>query len=124
MSGDCADLTDGGCGAVDRLATGAHGGKWRNLVNTTRAESPYSRLVVAARSGFRPSSRSRMRIAVGTLLSLIGVGIVLLVFSTADRAGRRSAGGSRSAGRFPNRRRRRAIDRTLGRSIAGGREDR
>jgi hypothetical protein len=38
-----------------------------------------------ARAGFRPSSRSRARIAIGTLLSLVAVGVVLLVFSTADR---------------------------------------
>ena len=38
-----------------------------------------------ARHGFRPSSRSRVRIAVGTLLSLVAVGVVLLVFSTADK---------------------------------------
>jgi SAF domain-containing protein len=37
------------------------------------------------RAGFRPSSRSRVRIAIGTLLSLISVGVVLLVFSTADK---------------------------------------
>ena len=37
------------------------------------------------RSGFRPSSRSRVRIAVGTLLSLVAVGVILLVFSTADK---------------------------------------
>ncbi len=37
------------------------------------------------RTGFRPSSRSRARIAIGTLLSLIAVGVVLLVFSTADK---------------------------------------
>lgn len=39
----------------------------------------------STRSGFRPSSRSRARIAVGSLLSLVAVGVVLLVFSTADR---------------------------------------
>ena len=53
-------------------------------MNTTRAEA-FQPTVVAARSGFRPSARSRMRIAIGTLLSLTAVGIVLLVFSTADR---------------------------------------
>lgn len=53
-------------------------------MNTTRAE-PLQTTVVAPRSGFRPSSRSRMRIAIGTLLSLTAVGVVLLVFSTADR---------------------------------------
>ena len=37
------------------------------------------------RSGFRPSSRSRARIAIGTVLSLTAVGVVLLVFSTADK---------------------------------------
>lgn len=53
-------------------------------MNTTRAEALQPNLV-APRSGFRPSSRSRMRIAIGTLLSLTAVGVVLLVFSTADR---------------------------------------
>jgi hypothetical protein len=53
-------------------------------VNTTRAEA-LQPTVVAARSGFRPSSRSRLRIAIGTLLSLTAVGVVLVVFSTADR---------------------------------------
>lgn len=53
-------------------------------MNTTRAEALRPTLV-APRSGFRPSSRSRMRIAIGTLLSLTAVGVVLLVFSTADR---------------------------------------
>jgi hypothetical protein len=53
-------------------------------VNTTRAEA-LRPAIAATRIGFRPSSRSRMRIAVGTLLSLIAVGVVLLVFSTADR---------------------------------------
>ncbi len=37
------------------------------------------------RAGFRPSSRSRARIATGTLLSLIAVGVVLFVFSTTDK---------------------------------------
>lgn len=53
-------------------------------VNTTRAEALQPTLV-APRSGFRPASRSRMRIAIGTLLSLTAVGVVLLVFSTTDR---------------------------------------
>lgn len=42
-------------------------------------------MTVSARAGFRPSSRSRVRIAVGTLLAMVAVGVVLLVFSTADR---------------------------------------
>jgi SAF domain len=42
-------------------------------------------MAVSARAGFRPSSRSRVRIAVGTLLAMVAVGVVLLVFSTADR---------------------------------------
>lgn len=53
-------------------------------VNTTRAEA-LRPLLGSTRSGFRPSSRSRVRIAVGTLLSLVAIGVVLLVFSTADR---------------------------------------
>jgi SAF domain len=40
---------------------------------------------VPSKPGFRPSSRSRVRIAVGTLLALIAVGVVLLVFATADK---------------------------------------
>lgn len=39
----------------------------------------------STRAGFRPSSRSRARIAIGALLSVVAVGAVLLVFSTADR---------------------------------------
>ncbi|HEX3088730.1 MAG TPA: SAF domain-containing protein [Ilumatobacteraceae bacterium] len=42
-------------------------------------------MAASSRSGFRPSSRSRVRITVGTLLSIVAVGVVLLVFSTADR---------------------------------------
>ena len=42
-------------------------------------------LAGSSRAGFRPSSRSRVRIAVGGLLSIVAVGVVLLVFSTADR---------------------------------------
>ena len=53
-------------------------------MNATRADALRTS-VVAPRAGFRPSSRSRMRIAIGTLLSLTAVGVVLLVFSTADR---------------------------------------
>ena len=37
------------------------------------------------RSGFRPSSRSRVRLAAGTLLALVAVGVVLFVFSTTDK---------------------------------------
>ena len=53
-------------------------------VNTTRAEA-FRPVAVAPRHSFRTSSRSRVRIAVGTLLSLTAIGVVLLVFSTADR---------------------------------------
>ena len=53
-------------------------------VNTTRAEA-LGPVVLAPRSSFRPSSRSRVRIAVGTLLSLVAIGVVLLVFSAADQ---------------------------------------
>ncbi|MEP7046178.1 MAG: SAF domain-containing protein [Ilumatobacteraceae bacterium] len=53
-------------------------------MNTTRAEALQPTLG-GSRTGFRPSSRSRIRIAIGTLLSLTAVGVVLLVFSTADR---------------------------------------
>jgi hypothetical protein len=53
-------------------------------VNTTRAEA-LRPVVVTPRTSFRPSSRSRVRIAIGTLLSLVAIGVVLLVFSTADR---------------------------------------
>ncbi|MEO8265581.1 MAG: SAF domain-containing protein [Ilumatobacteraceae bacterium] len=42
-------------------------------------------MAASTRPGFRPSSRSRARIAVGTLLSLVSAGAVLLVFSTADK---------------------------------------
>ena len=39
----------------------------------------------APRRAFRPSSRSRVRIAVGVLLSIIAISVTLLIFSTADR---------------------------------------
>lgn len=39
----------------------------------------------AQRGNFRPSSRSRARIALGVLLSLTAIGVILLVFATADR---------------------------------------
>jgi len=53
-------------------------------VNTTRVES--SNIVAGASpGGFRPSSRSRLRIAVGAILSMIAVGVVLLVFASADK---------------------------------------
>ena len=42
-------------------------------------------MAASTRPGFRPSSRSRARIAIGTVLSLVAVGAVLLVFSTADK---------------------------------------
>ena len=42
-------------------------------------------MAASTRPGFRPLSRSRARIAVGTVLLLVAVGAVLLVFSTADR---------------------------------------
>ena len=35
--------------------------------------------------GFRPSSRSRLRIAVGALLAVVAVGVMLLIFATADK---------------------------------------
>jgi SAF domain len=41
--------------------------------------------VSAPRGGFRPSARSRVRIAVGVLLSLAAIGVILMVFATADR---------------------------------------
>ena len=53
-------------------------------VNPTRPVAPTAATGLP-RSGFRPSSRSRVRIAIGTLLSLVAVGVVLLVFSTADK---------------------------------------
>ncbi len=53
-------------------------------MNATRADALRTSFA-APRTGFRPSSRSRMRIVIGTLLSLSAVGAVLLVFSTADR---------------------------------------
>ena len=56
------------------------------------AESVYSARTAGTRAstgmprtGFRPSSRSRLRVAIGTLLSLVAVGVVLLVFSTVDK---------------------------------------
>lgn len=42
-------------------------------------------MAASTRPGFRPSSRSRARIVVGTVLLLVAVGAVLLVFSTADK---------------------------------------
>lgn len=35
--------------------------------------------------GFRPSSRSRIRILAGTLLSLFAIGAILMIFSTANK---------------------------------------
>lgn len=35
--------------------------------------------------GFRPSSRSRLRIAAGVLLAVVAVGVMLLIFATADK---------------------------------------
>ena len=83
MSGDWVDLTDGGCGAVDRLRR-VHMAESGGICEYNACRG-FTANVVASRNGFRPSSRSRMRIAIGTLLSLTAVGIVLLVFSTADR---------------------------------------
>ena len=54
------------------------------IVNTTRAEA-FRPMAASTRAGFRPSSRSRARIAVGTVLALVAVGVVLLVFSTVDK---------------------------------------
>ena len=42
-------------------------------------------MAASTRPGFRPSSRSRARIAVGTVLLLVAVGAVLLVYATADK---------------------------------------
>ncbi len=53
-------------------------------MSATRADALRTSFT-APRTGFRPSSRSRIRIAIGTLLSLGAIGAVLLVFSTADR---------------------------------------
>jgi hypothetical protein len=55
-----------------------------DIVNTAHADAIRT-VSVSSRAGFRPSSRSRVRIAVGSLLSIVAVGVVLLVFSTADR---------------------------------------
>jgi hypothetical protein len=43
------------------------------------------RATSSPRPAFRPSSRSRVRMAVGTLLSLVAIGVVLFVFSTTDK---------------------------------------
>src|SRR4051812_24497213 len=71
-----------------KARTGACRRTWRvkaaDQVNTTRTES-LNTVAVAPQGGFRPSSRSRMRIAVGAILSMIAVGIVLLVFASADK---------------------------------------
>src|SRR4051812_17083785 len=68
--------------------TGACRRTWRvkaaDQVNTTRTES-MNTVAGAPQSGFRPSSRSRLRIAVGAVLSMVAVGIVLLVFASADK---------------------------------------
>lgn len=39
----------------------------------------------ARERGFRPAARSRVRIAAGTLLSLVAIGAILIVFSTVDK---------------------------------------
>ena len=61
-----------------------HMGEVAESVFSARSTSAHT-TAGTARAGFRPSSRSRARIAIGTLLSVVAVGAVLLVFSTADR---------------------------------------
>ena len=46
---------------------------------------PASTTLRSGASAFRPSSRSRVRIAVGALLSLAAIGVMLTVFASADK---------------------------------------
>ena len=59
------------CRRLRSRRSASHGCEWREAVaesvNTTRAEA-LRPVAVAPRSSFRPSSRSRVRIAVGTLV--------------------------------------------------------
>lgn len=53
---------------------------------TTDRRAATSTTPISRRSGgFRPSSRSRVRIAVGTLVAIGAIGVILLIFSTADK---------------------------------------
>ncbi len=55
-------------------------------VATSRRAATATPTAIPSRApGFRPSSRSRVRIAVGTLLAIGAVGVMLLIFSTADK---------------------------------------
>jgi SAF domain len=46
---------------------------------------PASATLRASTPAFRPSSRSRVRLAVGALLSLAAIGVMLTVFASADK---------------------------------------
>jgi hypothetical protein len=51
-------------------------------ITVTRAASATAR---GSNAAFRPSSRSRVRIALGVLLSLLALGVMLTVFASADK---------------------------------------
>ena len=97
--------------------------RWRNSVNTTLAEA-VTAAPGAPRNGFRPSSRSRVRIAVGTLLSTgrrrrRAAGVL-----HCRPAGRRPPSRPRSAGGRATRRRRSSFDRVVHRPVARRRQSR
>lgn len=70
--------------------------------------------------GFRPSSRSRIRILAGTLLSLFAIGVILVIFTANKRALVLQLVRDIPAGQVFERRRR-PNGRTVGRPQPGGR---
>jgi len=58
-----------------------------SMTSSRRAAAATSRTEAGAPrpAGFRPSSRSRLRIAAGALLAVAAVAVMLLIFSTADK---------------------------------------
>ncbi|MEO5901392.1 MAG: SAF domain-containing protein, partial [Ilumatobacteraceae bacterium] len=55
------------------------------VVTSRRAVTATAVPISGRTVGFRPSSRSRVRIAVGTLVAIGAIGVMLLIFSTADK---------------------------------------
>ena len=55
------------------------------VVTSRRAATATAAPIAGRSAGFRPSSRSRVRIAVGTLVAIGAIGVMLLIFSTANK---------------------------------------